>query len=767
MMAVDGVLRPDPVAIDAFCEVVFGGLEGFAPIRVLSEKGTPNQKPNSLFEKPAALPLTLKRLAAKSAAASRGLFVVPCTVSRPGSAKAADIAETAIVLVDLDAGTIAMQRNHLVRHLGVPTMEVASGGRTDAEEDKIHLYWQLTEPVRGPALQRVKEVRLAIARKVGGDTALGSLHQPIRVPGSIHGKYGHRAAVRLLNRNVAEYDLNEFCDKVAAMPLLPGLAPARGDVPRGPSAAQLQTKSIREGGVDGVTRHEAITSTCGHWIRNARMGRCTPEQAWAAVLQFNTAMIVPPLEVARVRDTFDQLSQLDAANVMMQGSSSAPAAGGGPAPHPHSEDAVAAEFVRTRGEDWRYVAPWGAWLRWTGTHWQPDETGRVRDVVRHVCRAAAAEVDGAATARRLASDRTITAVSRIASADPQIAVGPLAWDSHPLFLNTPAGTVELTTGRLQAHQRGHLITQITTASPGTGCPCWLAFLDEVLGGDAELLAYLKRFCGYCLTGTTDAQMFLFLHGQGANGKSVFLKIISTILGTYAATAALETFMASKSDRHLTELAGLRGARLVLVPETEAGRAWAEGRIKSITGGENIRANFMRQNHFEFTPQFKLVVAGNHRPELRRTGESMRRRLHLVPFSVTIPPDRRDSHLAEKLLAEADGILGWMIEGCLEWQRDGLGPPASITAAVNDYMEDEDVIGQWISEQCSVGGLARATASELYRSWSLWATAGGYEPGSQKILGAQLRERGFKPGRVGGGRGWQGIALRRVAPDIAI
>ncbi len=764
MIAVQDDPRPDPEAIDTFCDVVFGYVEGFAPVRTLSEKGTPDQKPGSHFEKLTELPQALKRLAAPSAASSRGLFVVPCTVRRPGSAKATDIVETAVVLVDLDSGSISAQRDHLVRHLGAPTMEVASGGRTDAGEDKIHLYWRLTEAARGSDLLRVKEARLAIAQKVGGDTSLGSLHQPIRVPGSIHGKNSRRSPVRLLGRSTAEYDLDEFCNLVAAMPAMPGLAPVLTARPRGPSASQLQSMKVREGGMDGVTRHDAITSTCGHWIRNARLGHCSREQAWAAVVEYNTAMVVPPIDEWRLRRDFDKLAQLDAAKAGMQGSSSSPVNTQGLAPQPQSEDALAAEFVRLHGQDWRHVPAWGAWYRWSGTHWHADETGRVRDVVRHICRAASAQVESAATARRLASDRTIMAVSRIAAADPQIAVGPGAWDSHPMLLNTPAGIVDLTTGRLQAHQRGHLITQITTASPGTDCPHWLVFLREVLGGDAELEAYLKRFCGYCLSGSTDAQMFLFLHGQGANGKSVFLRIISTILGSYAATATLETFMASKSDRHLTELAGLRGARLVLVPETEAGRAWAEGRIKSITGGESIRANFMRQNHFEFVPQFKLVVAGNHRPELRRTGEAMRRRLHLVPFSVTIPPDRRDAHLAEKLLAEADGILGWMIEGCLEWQREGLDPPASITAAVNEYLEDEDVLGQWIADQCSVDGRARATASDLYHSWSQWAAAGGYEVGSRKILGAQLRERGFTPGRVGVGRGWHGIEVRRTAAE---
>ncbi|MCW3784570.1 phage/plasmid primase, P4 family [Defluviimonas salinarum] len=760
--------QPDERAIEIFCDVVFGYLEGFAPVRLLAEKGTPSQKPRSTYQRSSSVPAALKRMAGPAAANAQGLFVVPGTVMKPGSAKAADIAETGVIVIDLDTGDIAAKHAHLVHHLGMPSMEVISGGRTEAGQDKLHLYWRLTEAARGADLQRVKDVRSDVARKVGGDPALGSLHQPIRVPGSVHGKNGLRAPVRLRNCSPVEYELDDLYERVAAMPSLPGLLEDPATHRDGPSAAQLQTMRVREGGLDGISRFDAITKICGHWIRNARLGRCTMAEAWVAVRDYNAAMISPPWDEARLRRDFENLAQIDAAsvNVRHRGGLAADYAGHSSMPLSQSEDALAAEFVRAQGENWRHVASWGAWFAWNGTQWRPDDTGAVREAVRLVCRAAAAEAEGASQARRLASDKTITAVLRIASSDPRVAARPEDWDSHPMLINTPSGHVDLRSGEVRDHERTRLISQMTSAAPKRGCPRWETFLDEVLGGNGELKAYLKRFCGYCLTGSTREQVFVFLHGQGANGKSVFLQTISALLGTYASTATLDTFMASRTDRHLTELAGLRGARLVLVPETEAGRAWAEGRIKSVTGGERVRANFMRQNHFEFTPQFKLIVAGNHRPELRRTGEAMRRRLHLVPFTVTIPPERRDKRLAEKLLDEAEGILGWMIEGCLEWQRGGLNPPASVTSAVDDYLEDEDVVGQWIAEQCVTGSAHRATASDLYLSWSRWAECAGYDRGSQKVLGAQLRERGFSPAKVGSTRGWLGIKLRHSAAEAS-
>ena len=328
-----------------------------------------------------------------------------------------------------------------------------------------------------------------------------------------------------------------------------------------------------------------------------------------------------------------------------------------------------------------------------------------------------------------------------------------------MLLNTPSGVVDLKTGEISPHSPDLLISQMTHASPGHECPRWMTFLQEITDGDAALQAYLARLAGYCLTGSTREQAFAFLHGHGANGKSVFLQTLASILGSYAATAALDTFMASRADRHLTELAGLRAARLVLVSETEAGRSWAEGRIKAVTGGERLRANFMRRDHFEFDPQFKLLVAGNHRPALNAVGEAMRRRLHLVPFTVTIPTDRRDPRLAEKLLAERDGILGWMLAGCAAWQREGLSPPPCVRAAAEDYFEAEDLVGQWIHEWCVCGVEHKAPAAQLFQSWKTWAEAGGFPPGSQKVLGEALRARGFRPATVRRGRGWMGIGLR--------
>ncbi|MEJ8570764.1 phage/plasmid primase, P4 family [Microbaculum marinum] len=671
--------------------------------------------------------------------------------------------QTGVILVDLDHGDIAAKRDHLVRHLGHPSLEVASGGITDDGQAKRHLYWRLIEAASGEDVVRVAALRGLLAARVDGDPAFRSGHQPIRVAGTIHGKGGRRASVRILAQGAHEYELGELAEIIAGMPPMPGLpGPLERDRvgPGGLTPHDLATTTIAAGGQGGETRFTALSKVIGHWLRNARLGVCTIEAAWNAVQDHNAAMMVPPWEEDRLRREFDALLAKDIADKGHLPTRGQGGLEGDPTPiaPPLSDDAIAADFADSHGQNWKYVPAWGAWHQWCGNVWKPDVTGLVRELARQVCRSAARQASKPGEARHMASDKKMSAVLRVAAADPRIAVAPSRWDAHQMLLNTPSGVIDLTTAEISSHCPDLLISQMTTASRGSDCPRWTTFLREITDGDAALQAYLARLAGYCLTGSTREQAFAFLHGHGANGKSVFLQTLASIMGSYAATAALDTFMASRADRHLTELAGLRAARLVLVSETEAGRSWAEGRIKAVTGGEKLRANFMRRDHFEFVPQFKLLVAGNHRPALVGVGEAMRRRLHLVPFAVTIPAEHRDARLAEKLLAERDGILGWMLAGCAAWQREGLAPPACVMAAAEDYFEAEDLVGQWIQERCIRSPECTAAAAQLFQSWKAWAEEGGFAPGSQKSLGEALRARGFRPTTVRRGRGWSGIGI---------
>jgi putative DNA primase/helicase len=264
--------------------------------------------------------------------------------------------------------------------------------------------------------------------------------------------------------------------------------------------------------------------------------------------------------------------------------------------------------------------------------------------------------------------------------------------------------------------------------------------------------------GYALTGSTKEHALFFLHGVGANGKSTLINAITGIVGDYHTTAPIETFTASKQERHPTDLAGLRGARLVTSVETEEGRRWAESKIKALTGGDRIAARFMRQDFFEYVPTFKLMIAGNHRPGLRSVDEAIRRRLHLVPFDVTIPPAERDSELGERLRDEWPGILAWMIAGCLQWQQCGLAPPAAVTRATTAYLDAEDAMAAWLDESGSRDPNAWESTKMLFASWKAWADSAGEYAGTLKRFTQNIETRGLVPERRMQARGFRGFRI---------
>ncbi len=428
-----------------------------------------------------------------------------------------------------------------------------------------------------------------------------------------------------------------------------------------------------------------------------------------------------------------------------------------------SEEALALRFSRQHADVLRYVAGWGRWLCWVGTRWCEDSTLSVFDQARAICRAASAECsEQEKTATRLAAAATVAAVERLARADRRHAATVEQWDSDPWLLNTPAGTVDLRTGAIHAHDRRQYLTKLAAAGPDGDCPLWLRFLDRVTDGDTELQAFLQRVVGYCLTGITREHALFFMYGTGANGKSVFLSTIAGLVADYAKTAPASAFTASSGEQHPTDLAGLRGARFVTAIETEDGRWWAEAKIKALTGGDRITARFMRQDFFEYVPQFKLVVAGNHKPGLRNVDEAIRRRLHLIPFTVTIPESERDKDLPEKLKAEWPGILAWAIEGCLAWQHEGLNPPAVVREATEEYLATEDALGRWMEERCALGPRLAGAAGALFGDWTAWCEATGEKPSSQKMFAEKLKARpGIEKVRSGHSRtrGFAGIALR--------
>jgi putative DNA primase/helicase len=330
-----------------------------------------------------------------------------------------------------------------------------------------------------------------------------------------------------------------------------------------------------------------------------------------------------------------------------------------------------------------------------------------------------------------------------------------------MLLGTPGGTVDLRTGEMRKAVPGEMITKITAVAPAAApdCPTWLRFLKRVTGESTELQDYLQRAGGYCLTGLIAEHAMFFNYGTGANGKSVLMGTIASIIQDYHRAAPIETFTVSNTDRHPTDLAGLRGARLVTVTETEEGRRWAQSRISMITGGDKISARFMRQNYFDYLPNFKLWISGNHKPGLRSVNEAIQRRMNMLPFAVTIPEGERDKNLPEKLKAEWPGILRWLIQGCLEWQRIGLAPPAVVTEATAAYLEAEDVILAWIEDCCDREKSEWQAIEALHSSYRNWAAESEEYDGGKRWFGKCLEDRGFGRKKRHGDRGHIGLRVR--------
>ena len=257
-----------------------------------------------------------------------------------------------------------------------------------------------------------------------------------------------------------------------------------------------------------------------------------------------------------------------------------------PRPPAFTDEALALRFADIHQHDLRYVAKWGKWLHYDGTCWQFDDTLFGFDLARKICREAAAQCNDEKIASSLASAKTVAAVERLAKSDRLLAATIDQWDADLWALNTPAGVVDLRTGAMRPHEPGDYATKTTAVAPAAGpCPLWQEHLNRILNGDASLISYLQRVLGYALTGVTTEHALFFGYGKGANGKGATINTTAGILADYAQTANVETFTASHSDRHTTELAALRGARLVTVAETEEGRRWAESRIKMLTGGD--------------------------------------------------------------------------------------------------------------------------------------------------------------------------------------
>ena len=430
----------------------------------------------------------------------------------------------------------------------------------------------------------------------------------------------------------------------------------------------------------------------------------------------------------------------------------------------------AERLVALHGEDVRYVFPWEKWLLWDGRRWKRDDEGailqRAKLTARYIARDAIYqpedELRKGLMEWSLKSESMVRrkALVDLARSEPGIPVDPSDLDNDLMSLTVNNGTLLLETGELVEHDRTILSTKLVPVDwiPRSKCPLWIKFLRRITDGDEDLMAFLKRAVGYSLTGQVKEQCFFTLYGRGANGKSVFVETLSKILGDYSTVADFSTFMVRKSEGPRNDIADLQGARFVSAMETDEGQRLSEAIIKKLTGDDTIKVRFLHKEHFEFVPTFKVWLAANHKPVITGTDHAIWRRVRLIPFTVTIPDEEQDKDLPAKMAEELPGILNWAVEGCLEWQRDGLGESEAVEAATESYRASEDIIGAFISDRCAVESGVREQFSALYTAYRDWASANSETPISNRAFALRLTERGLPGHKDAEGRWRIGVRL---------
>ena len=378
-----------------------------------------------------------------------------------------------------------------------------------------------------------------------------------------------------------------------------------------------------------------------------------------------------------------------------------------------TETGMAERLVAMHGDRFRFVEKWGKWLAWDGSRWTLDGAeALVQQAAKSTVRALYAEASliddddrrkGFLKFVRACESRSARAnMVVLAAYEPGIGVSHEALDVDPWVLNCANGTIDLRTGELRPHDPRDLITMIAPVEfdPAAVCPRWDRFLTEIMCGDREMIEYLSRAAGYSLTGSVREHALMFCHGGGSNGKSTLIEAIVSMMGDYAGPASAELLLASRNKDHPTEIAALYGKRLVVCSEPGENRSWNESLIKSLTGGDRIKARRMHEDFWSFAPTHKFWVLSNPEPIVHGTDDGIWRRLKKIPFLASFI-GREDRELPEALRAELPGILAWAVRGCLEWLRIGLAEPTAVREATEVYRAEQDTFGQFLREMCIV------------------------------------------------------------------
>lgn len=424
------------------------------------------------------------------------------------------------------------------------------------------------------------------------------------------------------------------------------------------------------------------------------------------------------------------------------------------------------------GENIRFNYTSNTWMYYDGKRWKHDDTGRMKiladKVVDNMKNEKLFVADGVDQEdmekyryRHWKDSRNHNKkVNMMKECEHLLPVTNETFDNDFNLFNVQNGFVDLKAGKLNDHERKNYFTKISNVeyTDKADCPKWDEFLNDIFLGNQELVRFIQRAVGYSLSGHTSEQVLFVLYGNGRNGKSVFLDILNEVFGNYSTNIQPQAIMASKNNSDASpEIAKLDGARLVTTTEPNEGERFDEGLLKQLTGGDRVSARKLYENEFEFTPQFKLWMATNHKPYVRGRDEGIWRRFVIIPFDKQIPLHEIDRDLTKKLKRELPAIMRWCVDGFLEWQRIGLSEPAIIKEQRDEYRVEMDSIAMFVEECCEVNPLQKVKASELFNAYDNWAKENHQHIMSSTKFGREMAKR-YERKKYQGNRFYYGINI---------
>lgn len=453
------------------------------------------------------------------------------------------------------------------------------------------------------------------------------------------------------------------------------------------------------------------------------------------------------------------------------------------------EIANSMRFIDIFGIDLKYSYPQRSWLIWDDKKWEEDSKGKITFLAMNLIKAMHHQVkafsslfadndldEEALKEQEKIEKAKLNHISKSAKnhkiksflelSQNRVAILPDELDANKFLLNTLSGTIDLKTGEIREPRREDLITRLINYKIENTAPLeWLNFLNDIFSGDQGLINYIQKCVGHALTGDVSEHAIWFLYGTGRNGKTTFLNVLRHLFGEYSEILRAENLMKQRDDSTSYDIAKLKGKRFVIASEGELNRSLAEAKIKILTGGDRLVGRFLYKDEFSFDPSHHIFFATNHKPRIQGTDDGIWRRIKLIPFNYKVPKEKLDPHLEEKLIQEAPQILGWAVDGCLKWQKEGLKPePAVVTSAIEEYRQESDDVGLFLTEKTVADINGKLEMGSLYQNFVEWCDENKVICVRKKDFSSRMIDKGFGKFKGGSNGTWHWTGLLYKTPE---